>query len=147
MGRMCFTFVHSSWLVSPSDVLPHHLQRPKGRINLVKCKGNRTIEILSANPPISNHLAQKWLFNFVESEKEPSPTARSRKRQITPSSEFDGGEAEAGSEGDHQETDAEAASNVSATPQLDFNKSASEGYATPTPKGKQAKQSRNVPRH
>ena len=31
---------------------------------------------------------------------------------MTPSSEFDGVEAEAGSEGDHQETDSEAASTV-----------------------------------
>lgn len=69
---------------------------------------------------------------------------------MTPPSEFDGVEAEAGGEDDHQETDSEVASTVRTTPVLDSNKSASEddsGFATPTPKGRQTKQSRKMQRH
>ncbi|KIK01150.1 hypothetical protein K443DRAFT_132408 [Laccaria amethystina LaAM-08-1] len=133
-----------------ATVIPHRLQRPKGRIILVKCNGNRTIEILSAvtcrfqNPPILNYVAQKM---DRLGRRDPGS---GKVLSLTPSSEFDGVEAEAGSEGDHRETDSGAASTVNTTPELDSDKSASEedsGYATPIQKDRRTKQSRKVQIH
>ncbi|EDQ99889.1 uncharacterized protein LACBIDRAFT_315100 [Laccaria bicolor S238N-H82] len=153
-----------------AKAIPHHLQR-----NPVKCNGNQTIELLPAvtcrfqNPPMSNHVAQQWLLNpktnhlrrrdlgsgevlscSIALPRHLTVTPVTQQRKVTPPSEFDGVEAEARSEDDHEETDPEVASTVRTTPELDSNKSASEddsGYATPTPKGRLTKQSRKMQRH